>query len=208
MALKYHSLLCAVPTFAGAEKCVDNWLSATFMVRCFLFSKEEHKNGLELISVVELQSGGNESDTGLMAAEGGHHHHPPLTQKNAEEPKSTLTRTSWFLKKSKKTAEDCRWRKTRRRDMKKKQQEVIVVPITASAEHLRRAEYLKGGGTEGVVTFVISRLQVIILSWSCGGDTPPIQELINICRLWYHLELYIFLFILMLYYSACLWAED
>lgn len=64
------------------------------MVRCFLFSKEEHKNGLELISVVELQSGGNESDTGLMAAEGGHHHHPPLTQKNAEEPKSTLTSTS------------------------------------------------------------------------------------------------------------------
>lgn len=64
------------------------------MVRCFLFSKEGHKNGLELISVVELQPGGCESDTGLMAAEGGHHHHPPLTQKkNAEEPKSTLTRT-------------------------------------------------------------------------------------------------------------------
>lgn len=76
--------------------------------------------------------------------------------------------------------------------MKKKQQEVKVVPITASAEHPRRngrweraagegwAEYLRGGG--GVVTFVISRFQVIIPSWSCRGDTPPIQELINICR--------------------------
>lgn len=59
------------------------------MVRCFLFSEEADKNGLELISVAELQLGGCESDTGLMAAEGGHHyHHPTMTEKNAEEPKS------------------------------------------------------------------------------------------------------------------------
>lgn len=40
MVLKYHSLWCAVPVFLGAEKCVDNWLSGTFMVRCFFFSIE------------------------------------------------------------------------------------------------------------------------------------------------------------------------
>lgn len=59
------------------------------MVRCFLFSEEADKNGLELISVAELQLGGCESDRGLMAAEGGHHdHRPTLAEKNVEKPKS------------------------------------------------------------------------------------------------------------------------
>lgn len=89
MALMFHSLLCAVAPFAAAKKCVDNWVSGTFMVRSFLFSEEADKNGLELISVAELQLGGCESDPGLMAAEGGHHyHHPTLAEENAEEPKS------------------------------------------------------------------------------------------------------------------------
>lgn len=58
--------------------------------------------------------------------------------------------------------------------------------------------------TEVLLTFMISRPQRIILSWSYKGDSSPIQEFLNSCTSCY--QLCIFLFILML--SACLWFKQ